>query len=197
MASTINLELTVPSSSFSSPSSWDVFLSFCGKDTRGNFISHLYSALDQADIRTFMDDPQLEKGQEISSGLLEAIQGSNMFVVVISENYGRSSWCLNELVEILKCMRKRNHVVPVFYYVDPLELRHQKGSFGEGFEVNKTRYSDEMIDKWKSALAQIAELSGYHLKKHANEYVLSLCCLHFSIMNCLNFFSNSRCSIQN
>ncbi|XP_074378551.1 uncharacterized protein LOC141720094 [Apium graveolens] len=171
MATTSNLELTVSSSSFSSPSSWDVFLSFYGKDTRRNFISHLYSALDQADIRTFMDDPQLEKGREISSGLLEAIQRSKMFVVVISENYARSSWCLNELVEILKCMGQQNHVVPVFYYVDPLELRHQKGSFGEAFQVHKTRYYDDndMIDKWKSALAQIAEISGYHLKKHANE----------------------------
>ncbi|XP_017225294.1 TMV resistance protein N-like [Daucus carota subsp. sativus] len=106
---------------------WDVFLSFYGKDTRRNFISHLYYALDQAGIVTFRDDPALEKGQDIPSALRHAIKHSKMFVVVISENYARSSWCLDELVEILSCKRTKTQVVPVFYYVDPSDYDTTRG----------------------------------------------------------------------
>lgn len=173
MATTSNLEITSPSSSSSSyqPSNWDVFLSFYGKDTRGNFTSHLYKALFEAGFETFKDDPALEKGEEISYGLLSAIKQSKMFVVVISENYARSSWCLDELVQILTCKSRDNPVVPVFYYVDPSDVRHQKGCFGEALDYHKRRYSVDLIDQWKSALAQVAELSGYHLRRNENEYV--------------------------
>ena len=142
---------------------WDVFLSFYGKDTRRNFISNLYYALDQAGIVTFRDDPALPKGEKISSGLCHAIRTSKMFVVVISENYARSSWCLDELVEILSSKRKRNQVVPVFYYVNPSDLRHHKGSFGVALEKHKKRHSANRIEKWKLALAEIADLSGIRI----------------------------------
>lgn len=52
-------------------------------------------------IITFKNDHELEIGQEISSGLLSALRASKIFVVVISENYARSPWCLDELVDIL------------------------------------------------------------------------------------------------
>ncbi|WOH15770.1 hypothetical protein DCAR_0935316 [Daucus carota subsp. sativus] len=143
---------------------WDVFLSFRGKDTRPNFISHLHHALDQAGIVTFKDDLALSKGEEISTRLRQAIRDSKMFVVVISKNYADSSWCLDELVEILSCKRTNNQVIPVFYYVDPSDLRHHKGSFGVALKKHKKRHSVDKIDKWKSALTEIAALSGYHLK---------------------------------
>nr|XP_017225575.1 PREDICTED: TMV resistance protein N-like [Daucus carota subsp. sativus] len=143
---------------------WDVFLSFRGQDTRGNFISHLYHALDQAGIRTFKDDPALEKGEEISSALRQAIRNSKMFLLVISTNYADSSWCLDELVEILSCKRTKNQVIPVFYHVNPSDLRHHKGSFGVALKKHEKRHSVDRIHKWKSALTEIAALSGYHLE---------------------------------
>ena len=172
-AATSNLQLTDPSCSSSSSSApmWDVFLSFHGKDTRSNFTSHLYHALDQAGILTFIDDHALEKGQEISSALLDAIRNSNMFIVVLSENYARSTWCLDELTEILSCNTTKNQVIPVFHYVDPSDVRHQKGSFGKALDYHKRRYSVDIIEKWKSALSEIAKLSGHHLRKEANQYV--------------------------
>ncbi|KAL8128261.1 hypothetical protein AgCh_015003 [Apium graveolens] len=111
MATTSN-HLSAPASSSSSSSTicWDVFLSFYGKDTRKNFTSHLYSALVRAGILTFMDDPELEKGEEISHGLLNAIRASKIFVVVLSENYAYSRWCLDELLEILTSKRTNGHV---------------------------------------------------------------------------------------
>ncbi|XP_074346229.1 toll/interleukin-1 receptor-like protein [Apium graveolens] len=151
---------------------WDVFLSFYGKDTRENFTAHLYSALVRAGILTFRDDPELDKGEEISRGLLNAIHGSQLLIVVLSQNYASSRWCLDELVEILTCKRTSgNVVIPVFYYIDPSHLRYLKGGFKDALDVHKTRYSVDVIEKWKSALAEIAELSGYHLKTDATEYV--------------------------
>ncbi|KAL8128303.1 hypothetical protein AgCh_015042 [Apium graveolens] len=157
------------SSSSSAPPTWDVFLSFYGKDTRNGFTSHLYSALDQQGILTFRDDPALDKGQEISSALLEAIKQSKIFIVVLSENYARSTWCLNELVQILKCKTTEFQVIPVFFYVDPTDVRYQKGSFREALDGHKRRHSVAMIEKWKSALSEIAALSGHHLRKEANK----------------------------
>ena len=175
--SSLNLaEAHASSPSSSSPPSsnrWDVFLSFHGKDTRRTFTSHLYNALDQAGISTFIDDHALEKGQEISSALLDAIRNSRMFIVVLSEDYASSRWCLDELAEILSCDRTKIQVVPVFYYVDPAHVGHQKGSFAKALESHRKRYSVDMIEKWKSALSQIAKLSGHHLRKEANEYVPS------------------------
>ncbi|KAL8128277.1 hypothetical protein AgCh_015016 [Apium graveolens] len=170
---TSNVQPTDPSScsssSSSAPPKWDVFLSFYGKDTRNSFTSHLYSALDQQGILTFRDDPALDKGQEISSALLEAIKQSKIFIVVLSENYARSTWCLNELVQILKCKTTEFQVIPVFFYVDPTDVRYQKGSFREALDGHKRRHSVAMIEKWKSALSEIAALSGHHLKKEANK----------------------------
>ncbi|XP_074348442.1 disease resistance protein Roq1-like isoform X1 [Apium graveolens] len=122
-----------------------------------------------AGIRTFKDDHALERGQEISPSLLDAIRNSNMFIAVLSENYARSRWCLDELAEILKCDRTKNQVVPVFCYVDPSDIRHQKGSFRKALDCHKKRCSVDMIAKWKSALSVIAQLSGHHLIKEAYE----------------------------
>ncbi|RVW88919.1 TMV resistance protein N [Vitis vinifera] len=73
---------------------WDVFLSFRGEDARLNFTDHLYSALRTKGINTFRDDEGLERGGEIQPSLLKAIEDSMISVVVFSENYAHSKWCL-------------------------------------------------------------------------------------------------------
>ena len=164
--------LTAPSSSSAFPrSSWDVFLCFHGKDTRGNFTAHLYKALHDAGFKTFMDEPQLQKGEEISVGLLNAIRGSKMCVVVLSKNFAYSKWCLSELLEIVSCERITEGlvVVPVFYYVNPSDVRHQRKEFMEGLRSQRNTHSVEMINKWECALAAVGKLKGYHLKKDAGE----------------------------
>ncbi|GJX86842.1 Toll/interleukin-1 receptor domain-containing protein, partial [Tanacetum coccineum] len=52
---------------------YDVFLSFRGEDTRHNFVSHLYKALEQNGIQTYMDDKKIEKGETIDTQLIESI----------------------------------------------------------------------------------------------------------------------------
>ena len=78
---------------------YDVFLSFRGEDTREGFTSHLYKALCDKGINTFIDD-ELPRGEEISKELIQTIKKSLILVVVFSENYAESKWCLDELAEI-------------------------------------------------------------------------------------------------
>lgn len=109
----------------------DVFLSFRGEDTRSNFTGHLYTALRNKGIKTFIDDG-LQRGPHISRALFKAIDQSRMSVIVFSENYARSPWCLDELVKILRCRESEGHMVrPIFYKVKPSDVRHLRGTFGE------------------------------------------------------------------
>ncbi|KAJ9676218.1 hypothetical protein PVL29_024960 [Vitis rotundifolia] len=86
--------------SSSSQRRYDVFLSFRGEDTRNNFTAHLYHALCQKGINTFIDDDKLETGQVKSPALVAAIENSMFSIVVLSKNYASSGWCLQELVKI-------------------------------------------------------------------------------------------------
>ncbi|XP_052305401.1 disease resistance protein RUN1-like [Populus trichocarpa] len=135
---------------------YDVFLSFRGEDTRVGFTSHLHAALDRKQILTFIDY-QLVRGDEISASLLRTIEEAKLSVIVISENYASSKWCLEELAKI-NIERRRNNrqiVIPVFYKVDPSHVRNQTGSFGDAFA--------RLIKK--KALTDAANLSGWSLGK--------------------------------
>ncbi|XP_017235570.1 disease resistance protein RPV1 isoform X2 [Daucus carota subsp. sativus] len=148
----------------SAPSTWDVFLSFRGKDTRNTFTSHLYAAFERAEIRTFKDDSELHKGEEISDSLFQAIQESKSYVVVLSENYANSSWCLNELAEILSCCKTTGRsLTPVFYMIDPSVVRHQKDSYKKAFDRHLIDFGKEKVDRWRLTLFEVANLSGYHV----------------------------------
>jgi hypothetical protein len=140
---------------------YDVFLSFRGEDTRDNFISHLYAELDRKKIKTFIDY-KLGRGDEIWTALYKAIEDSKIYVVVLSENYASSTWCLDELTKILECRERygREKVIPVFYKMDPLDVRKQEGSYGEAFVKHQLRFKDDQVDAWKAALTQVAGLSG-------------------------------------
>ena len=83
---------------------FDVFLSFRGEDTRLGFISHLYSALCQQGIKTFIDN-NLERGEEISTGLLKIIESLRISIIVFTQNYASSTWCLDELAKIVECKK--------------------------------------------------------------------------------------------
>ncbi|XP_059665382.1 disease resistance protein RUN1-like isoform X2 [Cornus florida] len=164
--------MAAASSSSSIPQwNYDVFLSFKGEDTRKNFVDHLYMALRQKGIYTFKDDQKLERGKSISPELLKAISKSRIAVIVFSKNYTSSSWCLDELVEIIKCKNMMGLTVfPVFYDVDPSQVRKQKRSFAEAFgEHEETSGKDnEKLIRWRAALVEAANLSGWELKNIAN-----------------------------
>ncbi|KAJ9564033.1 hypothetical protein OSB04_009193 [Centaurea solstitialis] len=144
----------------------DVYLSFRGEDTRKAFTDHLHSALEQQGIRTYKDDETLITGESsIKSSLFKAIEESNFSIIVFSKNYASSSWCLDELVKIMECHNTTNQIVfPVFYHVEPYEVRRQTGAFGEAFAIHNNKIE---AAKWREALLQAANLPGWVLQKTA------------------------------
>ncbi|CAJ1971389.1 unnamed protein product [Sphenostylis stenocarpa] len=140
---------------------YDVFLCFRGNDTRCTFTGNLYAALRQARFRTFMADGTLKGSVQIENTIIEALKASRISIVVLSQNFASSRWCLNELVKILECMRTKNQVViPIFYNVDPSDVRNQRGRFGEAMMFRFGEDTKE-VQKWRSVLTQVANLSGW------------------------------------
>ena len=114
----------------SQPRKYDVFLSFRGADNRNNFTGHLYTALKAKDILTYIDYG-LERGEVISPSLLKALEESKIAIVIFSENYANSTWCLEELVKIVDCMKNNGQtVISMFYKVDPSDVDDQMDKFG-------------------------------------------------------------------
>ncbi|KAG8479608.1 hypothetical protein CXB51_029452 [Gossypium anomalum] len=169
------MSLLLSTSSSISRKKYDVFLSFRGEDTRKSFTDHLYGALNRSRIVTFRDDPKLEAGEEIAPELFKAIQQSWCSVIVFSETYALSGWCLEELAEIVKQKNdKAPKVFPIFYHVDPSDLRKQKGKVEEAFAKHEERYKEDKdkIQKWRNALTEVANISGWHLNnRHESKFI--------------------------
>ena len=142
---------------------YDVFLSFRGEDTRNGFTGYLYSALCDHGFKTFIDD-NLQRGEQISEELLKAIKSSRISIIIFSQNYAFSAWCLDELVEILNCKQNGQLVLPVFYKVDPSEVRKQEGNFKIALAEQEIKFKNniEKVQRWKAALKEAASLSGWH-----------------------------------
>ncbi|XP_023740042.3 disease resistance protein RPV1 [Lactuca sativa] len=148
------------------------FLSFRGTDTRKTFVDHLYHTLQDKGIRTYKDDEEIKKGKKINDELIRSIQDSKFYIVVFSKDYASSSWCLEELVKILECQKTNEHTAyPLFYDVEPTEVRQQSGPVGEAFSKHE---KEEAAEKWREALKEAADLAGWELKKTADGHEAKL-----------------------
>ncbi|KAH1151335.1 hypothetical protein GYH30_045032 [Glycine max] len=155
--------------------SYDVFLSFRGEDTRYGFTGNLYNVLRERGIHTFIDDDEPQEGDEITTALEAAIEKSKIFIIVLSENYASSSFCLNSLTHILNFTKENNDVLvlPVFYRVDPSDVRHHRGSFAEALADHEKKLNSNNMEKlqtWKMALHQVSNISGHHFQHDGNKY---------------------------
>ncbi|KAF7851307.1 hypothetical protein BT93_L4135 [Corymbia citriodora subsp. variegata] len=154
-------------SSSNSKKYYHVFLSFRGADVRKNFLSHLHAALDQNGLNTFMDDNELRKGEEISLALTRAIEESRVAIIIFSENYASSRWCLEELAKIMECKERDGLIVfPVFYKVEPREVRRGRESYRRAIARHESKFgkNSEKVKKWKKTLFDAGSLSGWDLK---------------------------------
>ncbi|XP_022637212.1 toll/interleukin-1 receptor-like protein [Vigna radiata var. radiata] len=157
---------------------YDVFVSFRDEDTRYNFTSFLFGALRRQGILAFKDDQCIRKGDFIAPEFLQAIQGSQVFLVVLSKNYASSTWCLRELVEILNCCETSTRpVIPIFYDVEPTTVRNQKGCYERAFAEHENRFREdkvkmEEVQRWKEAFRKVADISGSEIaNKPQNEQI--------------------------
>ncbi|XP_039166418.1 TMV resistance protein N isoform X2 [Eucalyptus grandis] len=148
---------------------YDVFLSFRGPDSRKGFTSHLYERLREARVRVFRDDDELPLGEEIGPQLFRAIDNSKISIPVLSECYASSKWCLFELVRMLKCKKEMKQVIlPIFYKVEPADVKWLKGTFGDVFNSYKQRFEDSVVQEWRQALKEVGSLKGLVSENIAN-----------------------------
>jgi len=123
-------------------------------------------ALDQNGLFTYLDSEELRKGEQISPALMKAIEESQVAIIVFSEDYASSRWCLEELAKIIECKEQKNLIVlPVFYKVDPREVREGRKSYQRSLARHEFKFGkdSEKVKRWKKALSDVGNLSGWHL----------------------------------
>ncbi|GLJ23449.1 hypothetical protein SUGI_0443810 [Cryptomeria japonica] len=91
---------------------------------------------------------------------------SFLHIAILSSKYAESPWCLAELSFMLKTGKT---VIPVFFEVDPGDIRWTpkgNGIYSDAFSKHKEsgRYSPEKIEDWKVALQNVANRKGYIVK---------------------------------
>ncbi|KAI3788825.1 hypothetical protein L2E82_01603 [Cichorium intybus] len=121
--------------------------------------------------------------------LNKAIHGSAISLIVFSNGYATSKWCLDEVMMIIReheTSSSKHEVVPVFYKVDPSDVRNQRGSFKEAFDV----YDDEIkaetdlekktellvkLGEWRNSLRKAASLTGMVLVDgYESEFIMDV-----------------------
>ncbi|KAG0563460.1 hypothetical protein KC19_8G033400 [Ceratodon purpureus] len=137
---------------------YDVFLNHRGPDVKAGFISHLDEALRTAGLNPFFDKASLRKGHPAFSSINDALEVAKIHVAVVSKGYAESKYCLNELVAM---MRSGKPVIPVFYGVEPVDLRWvENGLFAKAFDKHKLKRTPEEVEEWRDALLKLAEITG-------------------------------------
>ncbi|XP_020886025.1 probable disease resistance protein RPP1 [Arabidopsis lyrata subsp. lyrata] len=178
-------------SSSSSSRNWDhnVFPSFHGPDVRKGLLSHLLEKFKIKGIQSFIDN-EIRRGESIGPELKRAIKGSKIALVLLSKNYASSSWCLDELVEIMN-KELGQTVMTIFYDVDPTEVKKQTGVFGKVFGETCKGKTEEKIDTWRNALEGVATIAGYHLSNWDTEATM-IEYIATDISNILNLATRSH-----
>ncbi|XP_075108360.1 TMV resistance protein N-like isoform X4 [Nicotiana tabacum] len=151
--------------------SYDAYLSFSETGNIGQtFVSHLHGALKQEGIYTFKDDRNQDRGTSVSKDSSRAIAESQIIVVVFCENFVLSKDCLDEVVKIMDCRKLlKKIVIPIFYDVEPSEVRRQRNSLAEAFADDSENDDEigrsERVKRWRDALNEAGNISGLDLRK--------------------------------
>ena len=60
--------------------------------------------------------------------------------------------CLDELAEIVKCKKEKGlTILPIFYDVDPSDVRKQIGTFGQAFNTHEDKENIKRVETWRDA----------------------------------------------
>ncbi|EFH50948.1 predicted protein, partial [Arabidopsis lyrata subsp. lyrata] len=163
------------------PPQHQVFVSFRGSDVRYNFFSFLKDALVKNGINVVTDE-DAPRGKPIDENLLKLIKDSRIAIVIFSENYPESTWCLDELVEIEKQMDlKMLDSCPIFFEVETCHVKLQvaRSTFNNNLlqlehderkkarQISKKAWEDaeKRFEGWRKALISVSSRLGLTYKK--------------------------------
>jgi len=145
---------SIQSSSSLCTRNFDVFLSFRGTDTHNGFIDHLFASLPRKGVAAFRDDQTIKKGNSWSLGILQAIEGLRVYIVVFSKDYALSTWCMKELAKIVDWVEETGRsVLPIFYDVTSFwglktEWRVQKSFWREALKAITNSCGWDVLNKY-------------------------------------------------
>ncbi|CAN0829360.1 Disease resistance protein L6 [Linum grandiflorum] len=144
---------------------YEVFLSFRGPEVRNSFADFLYDHLFCSIIRTFRDEEELQKGETIAPSLVQAIKESKIYIPILSKSYASSKWCLQELAKMVECCGegKGRIILPIFYFIDPRDVRHQAGPYEDAFEQHSKKHDPVTVQEWRTALQEVGHMKGWHV----------------------------------
>ncbi|CAG7861166.1 unnamed protein product [Brassica rapa] len=150
--------------------SYNVFASFHGPDVRKTLLSHMREQFNVSGI-TMYNDQKMVRSEEIAPSLTNGIRESRIAIVILSKKYASSSWCLDELVEILECKKTMGQkVMTIFYGVEPSDVRKQTGEFGIAFEDTCEHKTKEAKQKWIKALTDVSNIAGEDFLRWENNH---------------------------
>lgn len=148
---------------------YDAFINHRGPDVKETVAAALHKYLKEKDCLAFLDDREFELGDPLIPTIANAIYTSRVQIAIFSPRYAESSWCLDELLLMLKTEAR---FIPVFCDVKPDDLRYlYKGIYAQAFQKHEEngRYSEERLHQWKEALRTSSGMSG-HIFSTANGY---------------------------
>ncbi|KAK4493038.1 hypothetical protein RD792_018145 [Penstemon davidsonii] len=161
---TITVSAAKPSS-VGSRCSYHVLLTFKSNNSTEIFVDKLYIALMESGIHTFRNCDKHETRKGFSLEMIQAVKQSEISVVIFSKEYAYSTWCLDQLVNILERKEKMGHMIlPVFYDVDPSHVRKQTGCYANVFLEYEDQIMATRVQQWRSSLRDVANLGGMVLE---------------------------------
>jgi hypothetical protein len=160
---------------------YDVFINHRGPDCKKTLATDLYNRLRGYGLRVFLDQLELQEGDDLTAQIKGAILKASVHIAIFSENYAESNWCLDELLLMFQSTAK---ILPVFYIgVKPSDLRWARGehkgvyaralrklemktTFDSQTHQDRPRYHSDTIEKWRQALSDAADISGFELENY-------------------------------
>ncbi|GLJ36539.1 hypothetical protein SUGI_0734160 [Cryptomeria japonica] len=158
---------------------YDVFINHRGPDVKHTLAAALYKTLTGIRLRVFLDSEELQLGSFLPREIEEAMRSASLHLVIFSQNYAQSPWCLAELSFMLKTGVQ---IIPIFYYIQPDEVRYAKGVYAEALDRHKKkgRYSLRKLEEWKNALNNVSYNVGHIISNKDDEESLLK-----NILNCV------------
>jgi len=152
------------SSSSKLPRMYYVLINFNGEDIQTKFVSHLDSALSAVGFTTFLHHQNSLESMHIEPPILNLCR---VAIVVFTKTYSQSAWCLHQLQLIIQWHQTYSrNVLPVYYEIEPSDVRLQKGHFGKAFKATAQQtFSGQQLEhamsRWSQALTKAANFYGY------------------------------------
>ncbi|XP_027906894.1 putative disease resistance protein At4g11170 isoform X2 [Vigna unguiculata] len=146
------------------PQMYDMLINFNGEDIHRKFVSHLDSVLSAAGLTTLLHHQNAVNDMDIQQPILNLCR---VAIVVFTKTYSQSAWCLHQLQQIIEWHKTYyRHVLPVYYEIQPSDVRLQRGDFGKTLKATAQQsFSAQQLEHgmsgWNHALSKTADFFGW------------------------------------